>query len=57
VRNCCWLVATAAENRLKHLTTHSVAGIGEPLALACNQGLPRPIRQAGSLTRLAASRA
>ena len=32
-------------------------GIGEPPALACSQGLPRPIRQAGSLTRLAASRA
>jgi|SRR6516162_4058930 len=31
--------------------------IGEPPALACSQGLPRPIRQAASQTRLAASRA
>src|SRR6516165_611205 len=36
------LVATAAEDRPEHLTTHSVAGIDEPLALACSQGLPGP---------------
>ena len=36
------LVVTAAEDRLEHLTTHSVAGIGEPPALACSQGLPGP---------------
>ena len=31
--------------------------IGEPPALACSRGLPRPIRQAASQIRLAASRA
>ena len=37
------LVATTVEeDRLEHLTTHSVAGIGEPPALACSQGLPGP---------------